>query len=162
MKLIFTPELWFFIALVCLGTACYQHRQKKPVCQYFLSLGINLSIAFILAFIVKLSLGRYRPVALLQDNLYGFHYFSLNADAGATPSGHTTMAFALFTSIARFYKKAWLSLLCMLPPIVLAFSRLVLSDHYLSDVAAAAYIGIISVYWGEWIVQRYLSHWKVS
>ena len=160
LKMIFSPLIWFIVGIACLGYSWWSHKKHPlPYTPYTLAIGINLIFAFILAFIVKYCLARYRPSNLLDNNLYGFHYFSLLGGSGSTPSGHTVMAFTLFITIARFVKKSWFTLLCLLPPIIVGISRLILADHYVSDIILSAYIGTISVFWGEWMLQRFFSAW---
>jgi membrane-associated phospholipid phosphatase len=86
-------------------------------------------------------------------------YFSLAKGTDSMPSGHTAIAFTLFITLARFVKKGWFTLLCLLPPIIIGISRLILADHYVSDIIVSAYVGTISVFWGEWILQRFFSAW---
>lgn len=160
LKILFAPPLWFLIGVACFAYTWWSKTQKNlPYTQYILPVGINLIFAFILAFMVKFCFARYRPVDLLNTNLYGFRYFSLLAGSGSTPSGHTVMSFTLFLTFARFFKSRWITVLCMLPPILVAISRLILADHYISDVILGAYVGIISVFWGEWIRARFCSSW---
>lgn len=160
LKIMFTPTLWFLIGIICLAISWREHKDHKcRLSPYILPFGINLCFAYILAGIVKFILARYRPEMLLTMNLYGFHYFSLNDDFNSTPSGHTVMTFALFLTIASFVKRTWLTLLCLIPGILVAFSRLVLAEHYVSDVILGAYLGTISVFWGQWILMRYCATW---
>ena len=37
--------------------------------------------------------------------------------------------------------------------IVIAFSRIVTLNHYLSDIIFGGYIGLLSVYWSQWILK---------
>lgn len=161
LKLIFTPELWFLVGVICCIYVWSANKNPKlRFKEYVLPFGINLVFAFILTFIIKICLARYRPIELFNNNLYGFHYFSLSSNSNSTPSGHTVMAFALFFTFARFFKKTLITTLCMIIPILVALSRLALADHYTSDVILAAYVGIISVFWGEWIRMRFFTEIK--
>lgn len=160
IKVIFTPTLWFLVGLACFVYVWWaqDHAQAKFK-RYVLPFGINLSFAFIITFIVKFCFARYRPIELLNGNLYGFHYFSLINGSSSTPSGHTAMSFTLFLTLARFFRIPWVTLLCLILPIIVALSRLILADHYISDVILGGYIGIMSVYWGEWILARFFPTW---
>jgi membrane-associated phospholipid phosphatase len=161
LKIIFLPQLWFGIGVLCFVYVWWaQNHAQLKFKKYALSFGINLIFAFILAFIVKFCFARYRPVDLLNSNLYGFHYFSLLNGSGSTPSGHTVMSFTLFLTLARFFNKTWVTLVCLMPPIIIAISRLILADHYISDVMLGAYLGVISVFWGEWIRARFFASWS--
>ncbi len=158
LKILFLPELWFALAIIGFIYTVWERKQAHfQLRNYILPFSINLIFAFILTSIIKFCCARYRPCDLLNNNLYGFHYFSL--DYSSTPSGHTVTAFTLFFTLAHFFRKKWITLLCLIPPIIVAGSRLILADHYISDLIFGAYVGIISVFWGEWIAQRFFAAW---
>lgn len=59
----------------------------------------------------------------------------------AFPSGHTQV-FASWSSIlARHYKRIWLTVACVVCIVLVAFSRMYLGAHYLSDVIVGGVIG---------------------
>lgn len=142
------PYNWFVLGLIALVYVYGQHRKGKlreaePVLRW----GAAVVTAFIVLAILKVTLGRYRPIALLTDNLYGFHFFSFKHDGESTPSGHATMSFAALFGLSRLWKKGWITGLLLLPAILIALSRLVIADHYVSDVFFGAYLGVLSVIW---------------
>jgi membrane-associated phospholipid phosphatase len=87
----------------------------------------------------KLALGRPRPDQSLD--LDGFSPFSGQA---AMPSGHTTMAFALATSLADDIHRPWATVGLYTAATGVAWSRINDNRHWLSDVAAGALLGITS------------------
>lgn len=60
------------------------------------------------------------------------------------PSGHSTCAFALYFSIGLITKNKWLKLCCSLLAILVGYSRIYLSQHFLEDVYAGSLIGVIT------------------
>jgi membrane-associated phospholipid phosphatase len=59
------------------------------------------------------------------------------------PSGHTTSIFALMTIFALVYQQSKLvSVAFFLCAILVAFSRIYLSQHFLIDVVAGSFIGL--------------------
>jgi membrane-associated phospholipid phosphatase len=64
------------------------------------------------------------------------HYFH------SFPSGHTTSAFALFTVLALECKSSALKPFFLIPPLLVAYSRMYLLAHFLGDVYVAAFVGI--------------------
>ncbi len=58
------------------------------------------------------------------------------------PSGHTTAAFAAFTLFALFFRSRWLQLLFLLCAVFVAFTRIYLLQHFLSDIIAGSFIGL--------------------
>ncbi len=61
------------------------------------------------------------------------------------PSGHTSAAFSFCFALAIFCPKWWQKLLCLLLAILVGYSRIYLSQHFLQDVLAGSLIGIISI-----------------
>lgn len=57
------------------------------------------------------------------------------------PSGHTMSSFACATTVCFFFPK--IGIICILFAFLMAFSRLYLFVHYLSDVSCAIILGII-------------------
>ena len=72
-----------------------------------------------------------------------------SAKSGATgysfPSGHSQSAACTFGGIARFTKKNWLRIVCIVLMFLVGFSRMFLGAHYPSDVAVGLAIGILLV-----------------
>jgi len=67
------------------------------------------------------------------------------------PSGHTASIFALVTVLALFAKNKIIFPVLLLPAILVAYSRIYLSQHFLGDVLAGSFIGVIvavMVYYG--------------
>jgi membrane-associated phospholipid phosphatase len=113
-------------------------RHYRDAAAYFF-LSVALSGIFVNA--VKAVIGRYRPRALFDQGLYGFHPFSTDWAINSFPSGHSQAAFAAMTALVFIvprYRLTWLAL-----ALLVAVSRVVTSVHYLSDVAMGSYIGIV-------------------
>lgn len=58
------------------------------------------------------------------------------------PSGHSTAAFAMATSLMLFQKSNKFDLLFILSAILVAYSRVYLSQHFLVDIAVGSLIGV--------------------
>ena len=111
--------------------------------------------SYIICAIFKVVLARYRPIELFQHQLYGFHGFSLKHNFNSTPSGHASEAFAGLYALSLFYKKTWLTGFFLLMALLIALSRVIETDHFLSDVIFGGYVGILSVIWVKHII-----HWR--
>jgi membrane-associated phospholipid phosphatase len=86
-----------------------------------------------------------RPVALMGQNyplhlIEGVKIYSIQS----FPSGHTGTAFAMFFCLAAFTSNKMMQLLALLTAILLAYSRMYLSQHFLPDVIGGAVIGTIT------------------
>lgn len=150
-KISLIKPLYFFIfGLAAYAYSRYLHKKNQLRYTDPLSLwGEGVILAFFLTTAIKIILARYRPIELMTHNLYGFHFFSLNHNFNSTPSGHTAMTFAAFFGFARLFKKTGLSLILLTFATCMGLSRLIIADHYCSDVILGAYIGVFSVIWIE-------------
>jgi lipid A 4'-phosphatase len=91
--------------------------------------------------IVKVVAGRARPKLLFAAHLYGFTGIGAHADHWSFPSGHSATAGALAFALSMLYPRfapTWIA-----AALLIAFSRLVLDQHYVSDVISGLYIGIV-------------------
>jgi len=98
-------------------------------------------VNFIATSFLKVSIGRQRPSSYnLQSN--NFKTFQLNSSYHSMPSGHTSAAFALATSISESYpeyRRIVYTLACMV-----AFSRIYRNNHWTTDVIVGAGVGYLS------------------
>lgn len=65
------------------------------------------------------------------------------------PSGHTMAAFGSFFLLALCYPKKWWSFLMGVLALLTGISRVYLSQHFLEDVVAGAWLGTL-ITWGVW------------
>jgi membrane-associated phospholipid phosphatase len=104
----------------------------------------------LLADIIKSVVGRARPKLLFAGDVYGFTGLSLHAAYWSFPSGHSVtagaLAFALSTIVPRL-TPAWI-----VGALMIGASRIVLDAHYLTDVIAGFYIGIMT----GWAIREFL------
>jgi lipid A 4'-phosphatase len=100
---------------------------------------VTLAVPGIVADILKPVFGRARPVLLFRENLFGFTWGSPHANAWSFPSGHTVTVAALAVALYAIYPPAWPAY-ALLAFFVMA-SRIILDQHYLSDVIAGFYLG---------------------
>lgn len=90
--------------------------------------------------IVKIVVGRTRPKLLFASGTYDFTWFGLRADHWSFPSGHATTIAALMTALWCLWPRPlWLYVAAAG---VVAASRVVTGQHYLSDVIAGAALGV--------------------
>lgn len=113
---------------------------------------------------IKLGTGRVRPrVENVEHGWYGpvqkGAWVSLQHDFQAFPSSHSACAFGFFMPL--FLSRRLAGFLGLFLAAAVAWSRVQLNAHHLSDVAAGACLGVIAgwIVW-QWIVQRGgLSRW---
>lgn len=141
------PEVYGTIAL---GTVGLGLLTKKPaLTRAGLRISSSLLLAGGLALGGKMAFGRERPFQN-PDREYIFSPFR-GRDA-SFPSGHTTMAFALATSLSNEIHKPLVSVLLYTAAAGTGWSRINDDQHWLSDVVAGAALGVASAQFmdGKW------------
>lgn len=118
-------------------------RKKKPAAS---ATGLLLfsSVAFsgLSADIIKVLLGRARPKLYFKEALYGFDFLHVEHAWISFPSGHSATAFSVAWTLSLAfpqYRPLFLAI-----AVLIAFSRIATTQHYLSDVLAGALLGAAS------------------
>jgi membrane-associated phospholipid phosphatase len=70
------------------------------------------------------------------------------------PSGHAGAAFVLYTGIALLTNNKLLKMTCLVIAVLVAVSRIWLSQHFLTDVMAGSVIGLSSAVFFWWFFNR--------
>ena len=108
----------------------------------------SILLANLVKFPLKFIFGRYWPqtfkgnnLSLLHDGAYGFNPFHWGINYSSFPSGHTATVFAFVTIVWAMYPRfRWISvIMCKMVSIAL----MVLYYHFVSDLLAGAYMGIV-------------------
>jgi len=125
----------FALGLALAGFAWWRGNRKWT--RIFLSMLIALSIAGVLGHGIKIATGRARPSVRAEEvwNRFSTKYH-------AFPSGHVAASTAFFGVL--FFASRRIGLVCLPIPIVIGFSRMYVTAHYLSDVVCAAVLGILT------------------
>lgn len=133
-----------YILLSLIGyLVCRYLRYDETKANGFMFIFLTVTLSGIVTDILKWIMGRYRPQQFFDGNLYGFDFFHIKAAYNSFPSGHTTTAFALAMALSFLFPRLqWLWWICA---ISIGLSRIVLNQHYVSDVFFGAYIGVLSV-----------------
>jgi len=151
---LFSPKIWAAVAVITTAISIVIYLQHKNTSSKFYTMSLALIATIVITTIVKISLARYRPEMLLFDEKYGFHFFSLKKAYNSMPSGHTALSFAGLLAIANFFKQSYITVLAILLSCIIAISRIIILDHFVSDVILAAYIGIFCYLWAKSLVER--------
>jgi len=96
-------------------------------------------VAGVGVWLIKVPFGRARPKLYLKDNLYGFEWFEINHKLTSFPSGHTITAISTAVAMSLLFPKYRYFFIPF--GVIVAFSRVVGSNHYLSDVIFASFLG---------------------
>ncbi|HEU4718905.1 MAG TPA: phosphatase PAP2 family protein, partial [Bacteroidia bacterium] len=101
-----------------------------------------------IVFGLKYTVNRPRPFVTYPDIIK-----KTKAGSKSFPSGHTSSAFALATSVSLAYPKWYVIAPSYAWACAVGYSRMRLGAHYPSDVAAGALIGA-GCAWGCWWLNK--------
>ncbi len=112
--------------------------------RYMLISVLGFLIAVIINDSLKVLFHTPRPVtvfAQLHQSLYlvpNVEMYSWNS----FPSGHTATGFCMFCLLALYTKNNIMKFFCFIVALLIAYSRMYLSEHFLQDVYVASIIGV--------------------
>lgn len=106
-------------------------------------LGVTVATSGGLANLLKVVFARWRPMAFIEGEEYGFVWFATGSVRASFPSGHATTAGAAALVLALWFPKwRWLA---MTIGAAIALTRVVLGMHYASDIVAGLLLGALTV-----------------
>jgi len=127
---------------------CYDKKTGEQI-------GITVFVSLVLNAFLKTLVRRYRPY-VVDDRIAAIRQHT--AGGYSFPSGHTQGAASIFSSLAIWMKKRWLTILSAVIIVLVAISRMYLGVHYLSDVIVGGLLGVgIS-----WAGYKYFSKHSVT
>lgn len=151
---------WFLwpLGLLFLGLAALPPLANRISQRVFAAIMVRVGFLFLaiavpslFVTIVKRMIGRARPFVTGAADPFAFHPFVWRADYASLPSGHTTTAFAVLVAFGTLWPRARTMLLIYAA--LIAASRVVVTAHYPTDVAAGALVGV----GGALLVRRYFA-----
>ena len=101
---------------------------------------------------LKYTIHRQRPYDAYPTLI---HPYNIETDP-SFPSGHTSTAFALATSLSMQNKKWYIVIPAFAWASSVGYSRLYLGEHYPTDVIAGAAIGMASAYLSNWLTKKFI------
>ena len=135
----------------------YRYGQTRWSRELFYIL-LTVMLATLVGDALKFLLGRYRPIELFSQGQYGLSFLADAWQQNSTPSGHTYRIFSLMTALGLVWSRfRWFFLAIA---IIVAVSRVLVLDHYLSDIVFGAYLGILSAIWARWYL--FVLQWNVN
>lgn len=75
------------------------------------------------------------------------------------PSGHTATSFSIFLMLALITKNRWVKLALFLGAVVVAYSRVYLSQHFLVDITAGSVISVLIMVLSFFWVEKWKKPW---
>jgi len=134
----FGKSEWYLVPSILL----FWYFRKKKNLEYAKKawyIFITNVVAGIGVWFIKVPFGRMRPKLYLKDNLYGFEWFEINHKLTSFPSGHTITVISSVVALSLIFPRYKFVFIAF--GIVVAFSRVVGVNHYMSDVVFASFLG---------------------
>ncbi len=75
------------------------------------------------------------------------------------PSGHSTCAFSLYLALALLIPNKILKLILFFIALLIGYSRIYLSQHFLEDVYVGSLIGVSITIWVYYLIRKKGSDW---
>ena len=123
--------------------------------------GFLLASSYIITFVISQTIKHLvkapRPHLFFTKKLHDIYLIKgvVMLDTNSFPSGHSVSAFTaavVFTYVAK--NKSWGGFWLIIA-VLIAYSRMYLSEHFLQDVTVGSAIGVlITVFWLSWIDQQ--------
>lgn len=133
---------WYIIGGLLAWVALKKRAPKQAASG--LLLFSSVAASGIAANLFKSLLGRARPRLYFNEGIYGFDFFHLEYAWLSFPSGHSATALGAASALALIFPRYRIPL--YLAGIVVASSRIILTEHYLSDVIAGSALGIATTF----------------
>jgi len=139
------------LGLFCIGS--FYIDQLKKYRSLFCVILYFLIVGQICLFIFKVIAGRARPDMFLEQGIYGFFPLQVMHSYLSFPSGHTlnimiVTALLMLVSPKRSYWILGIGLF-------LSFTRVIYTQHYLSDWFVSAYLSFILIPLGIMFLERF-------
>lgn len=152
---IFDPKIWLIFLCFLMFLIFINYKFFNTISSSAVILIISLFIAITITLIIKMLIGRCRPISFSEEGLCEFHWLIYDHSLNSFPSGHAAINFAGLLGLRKyfFYKKKIILLLCVLIAILVCVERILNLQHYFSDILGGTYIGIFSYIWGKALIK---------
>ncbi len=117
----------------------FRKRENREYAKMSLYIFITNVVAGIGVWFIKVPFGRARPKLYILDNIYGFKWFEFHHSLTSFPSGHTITAISSAFALGFLFPRY--KYLFLIFGIVVAFSRVVGVNHYMSDIVFSSFLG---------------------
>ncbi len=116
-----------WVLLLLLTFLLFYDKNKR---RWIVPWWVTYFVSLLAVYIIKLAISRERPETVALILIDGFSF----------PSGHATAAFSSLPLVYKLFKK--MKLYWLVYVLLIAFSRIYLGVHYLSDVLGGALLGL--------------------
>ncbi|ARM30538.1 phosphatase PAP2 family protein [Prosthecochloris sp. HL-130-GSB] len=102
----------------------------------------SVALSGIAANIAKSILGRARPRLYDHHDIFGFDFFHIDYAWLSFPSGHSATAFSAASALALMFPRY--RVICYCAAALVASSRVILAQHWVSDIVAGSFLGLMT------------------
>jgi membrane-associated phospholipid phosphatase len=134
---------FFLVALPIFALISSYILHKKPLALKAWMLWVMVLFPGIINFILKIAIGRARPIGLIENKLFGFYGPGFEHKFQSFPSGNTETITSLMIGFLILYPKYYYWYFAAI--FLVAASRVLLTFHYLSDVLATFYLVVLEL-----------------
>jgi membrane-associated phospholipid phosphatase len=131
---------WYLVGGLSVFLVFRNRRRQASLSGLFMFLSV--AISGLAADLLKVVFGRARPILLFEDGIYGLGGFHYEHEWTSFPSGHSATALSVAVTLSILYPR--FRPLFLAGGLLIAASRVVLGQHYLSDVAAGSMLGAVT------------------
>jgi membrane-associated phospholipid phosphatase len=123
---------------------------------YFVAILTALIICTVLTHVLKRIVypDAFRPIVVLADKVRAIPGYYMNRQH-SFPSGHTSTAFTLALLAAFIVRRNFWAYFFPVIAFFVGYSRVYLAQHFVTDVLAGMFIGIVSAYLSLLIYQQF-------
>lgn len=122
----------------------------------------NVAIFLVTVVLTLLLSQGFKHLVFNSEHRPSFFFENLEQIEGLTrhkhnsfPSGHTAMAFALYTILAIAIPKKGVQLTCAVVATLTGISRVYLGQHYLNDIVTGAILGMLTTVTVVYLFDKY-------
>lgn len=150
-KIVSATEPYIAVGVPVVMTAVAWIKHDKELLKNAVYIGTSVAGAFAVTYGMKYLIGRERPYDKYPDRVHAYSRES----SPSFPSGHTSTAFALATSLSLKYPKWYVIAPSAFWACSVGISRMNEGVHYPSDVLTGAVVGagcaVANVYINRWL-----------
>jgi membrane-associated phospholipid phosphatase len=111
-----------------------------------------VSFTGILCVVIKVILGRARPIMWFESNYYGFYGLQADSTFWSFPSGHTTTVMAVAFGLCVIFPRYCYTFIIL--SVLIACTRVLLVHHYLTDILVAGYLSLLEISLLVWVSEK--------
>ncbi len=115
---------------------------------FFIAVLVALVVCTLITHLFKqvIYVGQPRPLRLLEGLARAVPIIKDNRYVNSFPSGHTCTAFTTSLLLAFIIRRNWAPYVFTLIAFLVGYSRVYLAQHFVTDVLAGIFVGIVSSY----------------